>query len=406
MTDTILDADTIRFCYPGAGEALKGVSFSIKKGKKVAILGANGAGKSTILLMLNGMLRPTSGEIRFFGKTISYSRSDLREIRRRIGFVYQDPDRQILAPTVWQDVAFGPVNLDYDEEKVRQVVRDALRQVGLAGFDRRVPHHLSGGEKKRVAIAGILAMDPDILVLDEPTSSLDPAGAADIMELLDELNVQGKTIILSTHDVELAHQWADDVILMNKGTVICQGPPQEIFTRHDLIATTSLRAPAIIEIFTELSARKMITAKQVPRSILQLVKCFEYSARHEKHPHDYGTITICNIDEATLPDIQAWISSHKGIRTGAMGTRAKELAGHESLALDFTYGVIDKCILRALIGESSLILTIHEMVPRIGRRVAEYCKESGNTIQVLPIAFGPDPVIPDKNTNGPAHQTS
>jgi len=334
--------------------------------------------------MFNGMLRPTSGEIRFFKKPLSYSRGDLREIRRRIGFVFQDPDRQLLAPTVWQDVAFGPTNLDYDEVKIREAVKGALSQVGLTGFDRRVPHHLSGGEKKRVAIAGILAMDPDILVLDEPTSSLDPAGAADIMELLDELNARGKTVIISTHDVELAHLWADDVILVNRGSVICQGPPQEIFTRHDLLATTSLRAPSIIEIFTELAARKMIVANKVPRTTLQLIRCFEYSSRHEKQPHEYGTITVCNVDEVPVPAIRTWIASHPDSRRGAMGTRAKDLASGESFPLDFTYGVIDKCILRALIGESTLILTIHEMVPRIGRRIAEYGEESENTLAVVP----------------------
>lgn len=385
MTDTILEADNVRYAYPGAGEALKGISFAIRTGKKIAILGANGAGKSTILLMFNGMLRPTSGEIRFFNKPLSYSRGDLREIRRRIGFVFQDPDRQILAPTVWQDVAFGPTNLDYDENRIRGAVNGALSQVGLTGFDRRVPHHLSGGEKKRVAIAGILAMDPDILVLDEPTSSLDPAGAADTMELLDELNAQGKTVIISTHDVELAHLWADDVILVNKGAVICQGPPQEIFTRYDLIATTSLRAPAIIEIFSELAARKMIVAHKVPRTTLQLIKCFEYSSRHEKQPHEYGTVTVCNVDAVPVAAIHAWIESHPACRRGAMGTRAKDLAAAEEITPDFTYGVIDKCILRALIGESSLILTIHEMVPRIGRRIAEYGEESGNAITVVPL---------------------
>ncbi|MDD1693676.1 MAG: ATP-binding cassette domain-containing protein [Methanoregula sp.] len=391
MTDVILEADKVRFCYPGAGEALCGVSFSVRTGTKTALLGANGAGKSTLLLMLNGMIHPSSGEIRFHGRPLAYSRGELRELRRRVGFVYQDPDRQILAPTVWQDVAFGPVNLDYDDTKIRRVVKEALGQVGLAGFDRRAPHHLSGGEKKRVAIAGVLAMDPDILVLDEPTSSLDPAGAADVMELLDELNAQGKTIIISTHDVELSHQWADDVILMSKGTVVSQGSPQDIFTRPELITTTNLRAPAIIEIYTELFARKMLTGTRVPKSILQLVKCFEYSARHEKHPRDYGTITVCNIDEIYPSAIHVWLTGHPSYRRGAMGTRAKDLAGQESIALDFAYGVIDKCILRALIGESSLILTIKEMVPRIERRVAEYCAESGNAIPVIPLVVSDQP---------------
>ena len=225
-------------------------------------------------------------------------------------------------------------------------------------------------------------MDPELLVFDEPTSSLDPAGAADLMDLLDELNAQGKTIIISTHDVELAYQWADHVILMRKGAIVSQGTPEEIFTHTDLVATTSLRAPAIVELYLELVARKILSNNRVPRSILQLVKCFEQSAKHEKHPSEYGTITVCNVDEVTPAHLQAFCSTHPGVRMGAMGTRAKTFAEQEKIALDFSYGVIDKCILRALIGESSLILTIREMVPRVDRRVAEYNAESGNTIVV------------------------
>src|SRR5690606_29497187 len=129
----------------------------------------------------------------------------LRTIRKRVGFVMQNPDRQIISPTVFQDVAFGPTNLGFSDREVKDAVENALRLVGLSGFDRRPPHQLSGGEKKRVAIAGVLAMDPDILVFDEPTSGLDPSGSEDIMELLDELNQQGKTVIISTHDIELAY---------------------------------------------------------------------------------------------------------------------------------------------------------------------------------------------------------
>ena len=220
MSSIAFEARDIHYRYPRSTEAIRGISFHIRKGEKIAFVGPNGAGKSTLLLMFNGMIRPDSGILLFDNEPIRYDSSSLRTIRKRVGFVLQNPDRQIIAPTVWQDVAFGPVNLGYDNGTVRESVGRALREVGLAGFERRPPHRLSGGEKKRVAIAGVLAMDPDVLVLDEPTSSLDPSGSEEIMELLDELNQEGKTVIISTHDVELAYPWADRAILLLNGRIL------------------------------------------------------------------------------------------------------------------------------------------------------------------------------------------
>jgi len=382
----ILEFDHIQYAYPNCPASLSGISFSVQKGARVALVGPNGAGKTTLLLMANGVLEPTKGRVLLDGEPLRYDSRSLRETRKKVGLVFQNSDTQLFAPTVYQDVAFGPLNLGMEQAEIQAVVARSLAAVGLTGYEKRPPHQLSGGEKKRAAIAGVLAMDPEVLVFDEPTSSLDPAGAAELMELLDELNAQGKTIIISSHDVELAYQWADHVVLLQKGSVVSQGPPEEIFTRPDLVATTSLRAPAIVEMFMEFSARKMISTTRIPRSTLQLVKCFEHSARHEKHPAEYGTITVYNVDECTISDLHAFLSVHPAARTGAMGTRAKTLAETEKIPLDFSYGVIDKCILRALIGESSVILTIREMVPRIEDRVKEYGKESGNPIALISLA--------------------
>ena len=220
MSSIILEARDVRYRYPRGMEAICGISFHIRKGEKIALVGPNGAGKSTLLKMFNGMIRPDSGLMLFANQTIGYDTVSLRMLRKRVGFVLQNPDRQIIAPTVYQDVAFGPTNLGYSETEVKGTVTMALRHVGLEGFERRPPHQLSGGEKKRVAIAGVLAMDPDVLVLDEPTSGLDPSGSEDIMELLDELNLEGKTIIISTHNVELAYPWADRAMLMLDGKIL------------------------------------------------------------------------------------------------------------------------------------------------------------------------------------------
>ncbi|MEN6444327.1 MAG: ATP-binding cassette domain-containing protein [Methanoregula sp.] len=381
----ILEARDIRYHYPGSPDAIKGISFHIRPGEKIALVGPNGAGKSTLLQMFNGMIRPTSGTMLFDKEPIRYDTPSLRQIRKRVGFVLQNPDRQIIAPTVYQDVAFGPANLGYDEPAIRQAVALALRQVGLEGFERRPPHHLSGGEKKRVAIAGVLAMDPDVLVFDEPTSGLDPSGSEDLMELLDELNHDGKTVIISTHDVELAYPWADRAILMLDGQILQEDVPDVAFGNPDHVRMAHLSVPTLLELSQELGRRGFAQPERKPRSVLDMIHIIENLLVQSPGTCRTGTISVCNVEEENDTPLAAWISSRNDLAVGAMGTRAKQRASQESLALEFTYGVIDKCILRALRGQDSLILTTGSMVGRVAVRVEEYCKESGNTIAVIPL---------------------
>ena len=381
----LLEFDNIHYAYPSCPESLSGVTFSIKKGAKVALVGPNGAGKTTLMLMCNGVLEPSKGRVLLDGEPLRYDSRSLREVRKKVGMVFQNSDTQLFAPTVYQDVAFGPLNLGMEPDEIEKVVSRALLEVGLAGFEKRPPHQLSGGEKKRAAIAGTLAMDPEVLVFDEPTSSLDPAGAADLMELLDELHAKGATIIISTHDVESAYLWADQIILVNKGTVIHAGTPEEVFTDPALVTSSNLRMPAVLEVYTELVSRQMVEKTQSPKSVLQLVSSLEQSSGKPKAYRAPGTITVCNVDTTGAEEIKAWVADNPGHKHGAMGTRAKDLAERESIALDFTYGVIDKGILRALVGECSVLLTPASMVPHVFRRVETYCRESGNSIAVVPM---------------------
>jgi len=395
----ILEARDVRYRYPGNQEAVKGISFHIKPCEKIALVGPNGAGKSTLLQMFNGMIRPTSGTILFDNEPVRYDRDALRQLRRRVGFVLQNSDRQIIAPTVYQDVAFGPANLGYDEPAIHNAVALALRQVGLEGFERRPPHHLSGGEKKRVAIAGVLAMDPDVLVFDEPTSGLDPSGSEDLMELLDELNHEGKTIIISTHDVELAYPWADRAILLLEGKILEEDVPDVAFGNLDHVRMAHLSVPTLLELSTELSKRGFAIPARKPRSVLDMVHIIE-SHLHGSccHPAP-GTITVCNVDEEETSSLPAWVNARPGIIVGAMGTRAKQCAAREQLAPEFTYGVIDKCILRALRGQDSLILTTSGMAGRVVTRVDAYCRESGNTIRVLPLLSSGQHTLAEKEND-------
>lgn len=378
-----IEFQDVHFAYSDLPESLKGIDITIEKGSKVALVGPNGAGKTTLLLMCNGMLRPTKGRVLVDGRSVAYDARSLREVRKSVGLVFQNSDAQIFAPTVWQDVAFGPANLGMPAETVKKVVADALHYVGLSGYEKRPPHHLSGGEKKRVAIAGVLAMDPAVLVFDEPTSSLDPATSEEVMDLLDEMNHGGRTILLSTHDVELAYRWADEVVLMEAGAVLRRGTPEDIFADRAALARARLKPPAVLDLFRELRDRRVLDDTAPPKSALAFTDLVERRLRGDVIRDGHGTIYVRDV---AGPDGTAALALPlKGsakMWVGAMGTRAKKVAREEGIALDFTYGVIDKCLLRAVNGEDSLVLTSGGMVAHTVERIEEYARTSGREIAV------------------------
>jgi cobalt/nickel transport system ATP-binding protein len=392
MGSIVLEARDIRYRYPRGMEAVKGISFHIRRGEKIALVGPNGAGKSTLLQMFNGMIRPDTGVMLFDNLPIRYDASSLSMLRKSVGFVLQNPDRQIIAPTVYQDVAFGPVNLGYGEPAVKEAVATALQHVGLEGFDRRPPHQLSGGEKKRVAIAGVLAMDPDVLVFDEPTSGLDPSGSEDIMELMDELNHEGRTVIISTHDVELAYPWADRVILMLDGKILQEDRPEIAFGKTEYVRMAHLSVPTLLELTMELERRGFTLPDKKPRSALDMIHILEKLIQDSCNDIKPGKISVFNVDRGVNFRLSTLVEGRQDLAVGAMGTRAKQRAEKEHLSLEFTYGVIDKCILRALRGQDSLILTTDSMAGRVKARVDAYCGESGNAISVVQLneSAGPD----------------
>lgn len=384
---TILETRNAYYSYGDGTRALDNVSLSLEKGKKIALVGPNGAGKSTLMLMFNGILRPTAGEILFHGRSLSYDSASLREVRRKVGMVFQNSDDQLFAPTVYQDVAFGPVNLGFPPERVKKYVGYALQYVGLSGYERRPPHHLSGGEKKRAAMAGILAMEPEVMILDEPTSNLDPASSEEIMEMLDELNLGGKTMIISTHDVDLAYRWADDVVLMKDGGVLRRGTAQEVFGDAELIKVARLKLPTVVDLYQELAGRGLVNGAKPPLNILGLCDLLEPRTRMKESRNEMnrGTIYIFNVDEEPLLQIPEFLKKSRVDYTGAMGTSAKVMAERSMIPLDFTYGVIDKCILKALTGKSSLIMTSGGMVDHALQRIEAYRQESGVNIAAVKI---------------------
>lgn len=264
----VVETKDITYEYPDGTKALESVNFIAEEGEMVALLGPNGAGKSTLFLHFNGIFKPTFGTVIIDGEPVNYSKKELMRVRQKVGIVFQNPDDQLFAPTVIEDVAFGPMNMGLSKDEVELRVKEALYRVGMGEFEKKPPHHLSGGEKKRVAIAGILAMKPKIMVLDEPTSGLDPKGASQILKLLYQLNNEGMTIIISTHDVDLVPIYASKVYIINQGKIIKDGTPSEVFEDVKTIRDANLRLPRIAHLMEILQKKdKLPFNKPYPLTI-------------------------------------------------------------------------------------------------------------------------------------------
>ncbi|WP_233517798.1 energy-coupling factor ABC transporter ATP-binding protein [Geodermatophilus marinus] len=230
--------EDLAFAYPDGHQALFGVDLRLDPGERVALLGPNGAGKTTLVLHLNGILTAGRGRVSVAGLPVD--RDHLPEVRRRVGIVFQDPDDQLFMPTVGEDVAFGPRNLGLPETEVAARVAAALDQVGMPGAAERPPHHLSSGQRRRVAVATVLSMHPDVLVLDEPSSNLDPAGRRELAEVLEALPV---TILVVTHDLPYALQLCPRSVVLDGGVVVADGPTRDLLADADLLAAHRLELP-------------------------------------------------------------------------------------------------------------------------------------------------------------------
>jgi len=238
MSHHIVEVKSLSFTYPDGTRALRGLSFLVTHGESVAIVGANGAGKSTLLLHLNGYLTPKEGSVRI--GDFPLTRENIKDVRKTVGMVFQDPDDQLFMPTVYDDVAFGPLNLGLPEEEVKGHVTDALSRVGALELSNRPPYRLSGGEKRAVSIATVLAMNPAILVMDEPTSNLDPGARRRLIELLKTFD---HTKIIATHDLDMALELCPRTIVLSEGKMVADGTTQDMFGNQELLKSWSLEQP-------------------------------------------------------------------------------------------------------------------------------------------------------------------
>lgn len=239
---SILEFDDVSYSYEDGTEALREVSLRFKKGSRTALLGRNGSGKTTLMYLAIGLYRPNRGRVLVDGKPLSYSASELAAVRQKVGMVFQHTDAQLFSASVEQDVSFGPFNLGWSEAKVREVTDEAIRDCGCESYRNRPTHYLSGGEKKRVAVAGVVAMKPEMILADEPSAHLDPVGTDEVFDIFSELNARGVSFLISTHDLHTVARWCEDAVVMDEGRVVAQGRVKDILSDRGMLSRVGLRS--------------------------------------------------------------------------------------------------------------------------------------------------------------------
>jgi len=276
---SLLELDAVSFRYPDGSVGLDACSLSIERGSRNALIGVNGSGKTTLFQHANGLFRPCSGVVRYAGAAVDYSRTGLRELRRRVGLVFQNPDRQLFSASVREDVSFGPLNLGLDDATARTRVMAALQAVGMSELGDKPVHNLSFGQKKRACIAGVLAMEPELLVLDEPMAGLDHGMRSELLAVLDALSARGITLLLATHDIDFAYRFADRIHLMQAGRCAASLATSNLVACGQALAQVGLPLPAVIELQRRLSAQGLIAADSAPRSLPELLALLDHSIK-------------------------------------------------------------------------------------------------------------------------------
>lgn len=262
--DSILKAENLYFSYDDDNShSLNGLSLEIKKGQKVAVMGANGSGKSTFFLCCTGIHKPQKGKLYLDGKEVKYNKKGLLDLRSKVGIVFQDPDNQLFSASVYQEISFGILNLGVSEEQAKKEVEEVIDYLEITPFRSKPTHALSGGQKKQVSIADILVMHPEIIILDEPAAALDPRHTTMVNRIVEQMTASGITVLMATHDVNYAYEWADKVILFHEGKVLMNGSPEEVFGNRAALRQTNLEPPAVLELFESL-CKKGILKSSLP----------------------------------------------------------------------------------------------------------------------------------------------
>ena len=266
----MVEAEGVSYTYEGnERKALDKVSLKLGRGRKIAFMGGNGSGKSTFFLCMNGILKPQEGKVLIGGSPVEYTRKGLLEVRQKVGIVFQEPDDQLFSASVFQEISFGILNLGVDEERARNEVEQVIRKLGITPFRDRPAHALSGGQKKLVAIADILVMHPEVLILDEPAASLDPKHRNLVRSIVEGLSEKGMTILMATHDVDYAYAWADEIVLLHEGKVLRRGTPLQVCADERAMEQANLEPPAVMRLYRRLVQRGILSPEEGPPKTIE-----------------------------------------------------------------------------------------------------------------------------------------
>ena len=311
--DIILKAENLYFSYDDENShSLNGLSLEIKRGQKVAFMGSNGSGKSTFFLCCNGIHRPSSGTLYFDGEPVTYDKKGLLKLRSKVGIVFQDPDNQLFSASVYQEISFGILNLGVSEEDAKKEVEEVIDHLEITPFRHKPTHSLSGGQKKQVSIADILVMHPDIIILDEPAAALDPKHTTMVNHIVNRLPEAGITVLMATHDVNYAYEWADEIMLFHEGKVLMHGTPADVFSNKAVLARTNLEPPAVLELFDSLCMKGILKPTlPVPKNLKTLEK---YIADVNMNTTHYGGILPVNTETKKAILAVSFGTSHEDTR--------------------------------------------------------------------------------------------
>jgi len=271
MQEYLLEFDQVYYTYPGSQKsALNGLTMRIPSGKKCALIGQNGCGKTTLFLLANGLYKPSSGIVKWCGEALIYNRHYLSKMRQKVGLVFQDPEQQLVASTVEEDISYGLCNLGLPTGEIKERVEQILREFELTNLAETPVHHLSLGQKKRVSIADIMVLKPQLLILDEPTAYLDIKHTQNLMKTLKKIHQNGNSLLMATHDLDLVYRWADWVFVMDKGQLMLEGKPEDVFSQRTLLEELELGVPLIYEmLFNGLSPDEGIIIERLRKRILK-----------------------------------------------------------------------------------------------------------------------------------------
>lgn len=372
MSSPILEARDVSFRYSRKGPmVLDGMDLVIEKGSKTAVLGANGAGKSTLFSVLNALVRPKEGIVLYDGEPIRYRHRNIVKMRSEVSILFQNPNDMMFKPYVEQDVAFGPENMKLPKDDVEARVEEALFTVGMSEYRKTPIMKLSYGQRKRVTLAGVLAMKPSVLIMDEPTAGLDPQMAYEVMEIAEQLHTSGVTVVMSSHDTGLTYSWADTVSIISGGRCVYSGDPEGFYSDCSAVYNAGLLPPSVFTLNESLSAIGRCSREPFPRTQTQMsVKL------SEGRDGGFGTLHILPVERDSDVSELVFQAGLGGMPAGVYGISARIAMRKSQTKADFMYNGPECCMMKCLAGEDALLICDPLMVDS-ARRSADFIDRNG-----------------------------